>query len=114
MNCDILCMDGVGEGDIHTVCTHGNLKSHLRWTYGDRPYKMALISIIKRINSRLFLNGGNPPPGTVVDDSVTMPERYDFYHVSRSVHHSTVTPTAYTVVSNNVGLDTEKLQRLAY
>jgi len=37
------------------------LKSHFKWMYGDLPYKMALIIITKRINSRLLLNGGNPP-----------------------------------------------------
>ena len=27
----------------------------------------------------------NPPSGTVVDDVVTLPERYDFYVISQSV-----------------------------
>jgi aubergine-like protein len=80
---------------ISLLCAHKeHLKSHLKWMYGDQPYKMVLIIITKRINSRLFLNGGNQPPGTVADDYVTMPERYDFYLVSRSIHHSAVTPTA--------------------
>jgi aubergine-like protein len=73
----VLYRDGVGEGDIHTVLTHEveNLKSHLNWMYGDQPYKMAFIVVTKRINTRLFLEGRNPPAGTVADDCITMPER---------------------------------------
>ena len=73
----VIYRDGVGEGDINTVCTLevGNLNSHLKWMYGEQPVKMAFIIVTKRINTRLFLNGGNPPPGTVADDCVTMPER---------------------------------------
>jgi aubergine-like protein len=73
----VVYRDGVGEGDIHNVCTHEveTLNSELRRMYGDQPVKMAFIIVTKRINTRLFLNGGNPPPGTVADDCVTMPER---------------------------------------
>jgi aubergine-like protein len=73
----VIYRDGVGEGDIHTVCTHEveNLKSRLNAMYGGQPCKMAFIIVTKRINTRLFLNGGNPPPGTIADDCVTLPER---------------------------------------
>jgi aubergine-like protein len=112
----VIYRDGVGEGDVHTVCTHEveNLNSNLKRMYGDLPVKMTFIIVTKRINTRLFLNGNNPPPGTVADDCVTMPQRYDFFLVSQSVRQGTVTPTSYNVVSDNVGLDPDKLQRLSY
>ena len=74
----VIYRDGVGEGDIHTVCTHEveNLNSNLKRMYGDLPVKMTFIIVTKRINTRLFLNGNNPPPGTVADDCVTMPQRW--------------------------------------
>ena len=34
---------------------------------------------------RFFKGTTNPVSGTVVDDVVTLPERYDFYLVSQSV-----------------------------
>jgi aubergine-like protein len=40
--------------------------------------------------------------------------RYDFYLVSQSVRQGTVSPTSYNVISDNVGLDADKLQRLTY
>jgi aubergine-like protein len=73
----VIYRDGVGEGDIYTVCTHEveNMKSQLNLMYGGQTVKMAFIIVTKRINTRLFLNSGNPPPGTIADDCVTMPER---------------------------------------
>jgi len=40
--------------------------------------------------------------------------RYDFFLVSQSVNQGTVTPTSYNVISDNLGLDPDKLQRLTY
>ena len=41
--------------------------------------KFTYVIVSKRINTRFFRNGGkasNPPSGTIVDDVVTLPERY--------------------------------------
>jgi aubergine-like protein len=48
---------------------------NLEQMYGGRVYKMAFVIVTKRINTRLFCDGKNPPPGTVVDDVITLPER---------------------------------------
>ena len=45
--------------------------------------------VSKRISARFFQPVGasgkvqNPPSGTVVDDVVTLPERYDFFLISQ-------------------------------
>nr|CAD7430757.1 unnamed protein product [Timema monikensis] len=103
--------DGVGEGQIPYVYL---TEDQLDKIYGGTPVKMAFIIVTKRINTRIFLKGGNPPPGTVVDDCITIPDRYDFYLVSQSVRQGTVSPTSYNVISDNIGLDPDKLQRLTY
>ena len=59
-------------------------------------------------------NAVNPPSGTVVDDVVTLPERYDFFLVSQSVRQGTVNPTSYNVIKDNSGLKPGHLQRLTY
>ena len=56
----------------------------------------------------------NPPSGTVVDDVVTLPERYDFFLISQSVRQGTVNPTSYNVVLDESGLKPEHIQRLTY
>merc|ERR1711936_1094319 len=79
----IMYRDGVGDGQINYVI------------------------VSKRINTRFFRMNGpptNPPSGTVVDDVVTLPERYDFFLVSQSVRQGTVNPTSYNVIKDTSGL----------
>ncbi|KAH6931918.1 hypothetical protein HPB50_001470 [Hyalomma asiaticum] len=71
----------------------------------------------KRLSTRLLDVGGgyqNPPPGTVIDNNVTRPERYDFYLVSQSVRQGTVAPTHFNVIHDTTSLKPEHMQRLSY
>ena len=91
---------------------------------------------------RFFKGTTNPVSGTVVDDVVTLPERYDFYLVSQSVRQvsfifnqgnasncnevdlfehklfpniqGTVNPTSYNVIHDTSGLTADKIQKLSY
>ena len=75
----IIYRDGVGDGQIPYVCKHeiAMIKEKLTEVYGSEVWRMAFLIVSKRINTRIFAasNNGNPPPGTVVDDCVTLPER---------------------------------------
>jgi aubergine-like protein len=73
----VIYRDGVGEGDIPYVYEYevDLLKRELVKMYGGQPFRMAFIIVTKRINTRLFLNDNNPPPGSVVDHCITKPER---------------------------------------
>ncbi|KAF9809749.1 hypothetical protein SFRURICE_000230 [Spodoptera frugiperda] len=89
--------DGVGDGQI--------------------PYVYSHESAPKRINTRIFLNRGqgeNPRPGTVIDDVITLPERYDFYLVSQNVRNGTISPTSYNIIENTTGMHPDRLQWLTY
>ncbi|XP_015598612.1 piwi-like protein Siwi isoform X2 [Cephus cinctus] len=114
----ILYRDGVSDGEIPYVYSHEGrmIREKLAVLYGDpKLVKMAIIIVTKRVNTRLFANGNvNPPPGTVVDDGITDPARYDFFIVSQFVRQGAVAPTSYNVISDNVGLDADKLQRFTY
>ncbi|XP_052851566.1 protein aubergine [Drosophila gunungcola] len=112
--------DGVGDGQLYQVV---NTEVKFLRAKLDEIYKsagkvegcrMSFIVVSKRINSRYFVNKRNPLPGTVVDDVITLPERYDFFLVSQSVRQGTVSPTSYNVISDNMGLSADKLQILAY
>jgi len=80
--------------------------------------KLAYIIVSKRISSRFFdVHGGapaNPAPGFVVDHTVTLHERFDFFLVSQSVTQGTVSPTSFNVVEDDTGLSPNVHQRLAY
>ncbi|XP_059490462.1 piwi-like protein Siwi [Neocloeon triangulifer] len=113
----IFYRDGVGEGQIEYVLKDevGIIKATLESIYGGPSYKLAFVIVSKRLNTKIFTNSRqNPPPGTVVDDAITLPERYDFYLVSQSVRQGTVSPTSYNVIFDNSGLDPDKMQRFTY
>ena len=83
--------------------------------------KFSFIIVSKRINSCFFMPGSkanepfvNPPSGTVIDDVVTLPERYDFFLVSQSVRQGTVNPTSYNVIHDSSGLKPAQMQMLTY
>ncbi|CAG0893792.1 unnamed protein product [Darwinula stevensoni] len=56
----------------------------------------------------------NPPPGSVLDHSVTRYDWYDFFLVSQHVRQGTVSPTHYIVLHDESGFDADKMQRLTY
>ncbi|KAK2583778.1 hypothetical protein KPH14_009684 [Odynerus spinipes] len=113
----LIYRDGVGEGQIPFVYNHevGEIRAKLTQMYGTGAQpKLAFVIVTKRVNTRIFYKGNNPPCGTVVDDVITNPVKYDFFIVSQHVRQGTVTPTSYSVISDNIGLDADKLQRLTY
>uniref|UniRef100_A0A0K8TM02 Piwib n=1 Tax=Tabanus bromius TaxID=304241 RepID=A0A0K8TM02_TABBR len=112
--------DGVGDGQIQHVLEHevNILKNKLKAIYKSENVeagpRFAFVIVSKKINTRLFSRGRNPNAGTVVDDVVTLPERYDFYLVSQTVRQGTVSPTSYNVIYDTMGLDPDKMQILTY
>ena len=99
------CRDGVGDGQIPYVLEH-EVKSIrdtlLRAGLEEKDLKFTFIVVSKKINTKILKKEGtsqsNPPSGTIVDDVVTLPERYDFFLVSQSVNQGTVNPTSYNVI----------------
>ncbi|ODM98914.1 Piwi-like protein 1 [Orchesella cincta] len=77
--------DGVGEGQLRDVYEQElvGIKASIALRYNQKNTalpKLTYIVVNKRINTRFFAKGRgdpymNPPPGTVVDDTVTRPER---------------------------------------
>merc|ERR1712025_1034475 len=116
----IMYRDGVGDGQIPYIVDHeiaAIKKSFMQAYKTEDKLKFTYIIVSKRINTRLFkMNGqpSNPPSGTVVDDVVTLPERYDFFLVSQSVRQGTVNPTSYNVIEDKSGLKPEHIQKLTY
>lgn len=113
----IIYRDGVGEGQIEQLLSVevNPLQAALMKITPELKFTYVIVS--KRINTRFFMDTNppeNPKSGTVVDDVVTLPERYDFFLVSQSVRQGTVNPTSYNVVSDNSTLKPEHLQQLTY
>jgi len=79
----IFYRDGVGQGDL--ACVHGTeltqLEAIIDGLYENTPKHkkvgFTFIVVTKKGNARIMLEAGNgnPPPGTVVDSVITIPER---------------------------------------
>jgi len=117
----VIYRDGVGDGQLDAVLEHETpqLLDCFKDIGADYNPKVSIVVVKKRINSRFFASGGgneliNPPPGTVVDNTVTRPDWYDFFLVSQSVNQGTVTPTHYHVIKDTNELGPDKMQRLTY
>ncbi|CAH1646647.1 unnamed protein product [Spodoptera littoralis] len=115
----LIYRDGVGDGQIPYVYTHEveQIKKKLAEIYGGSSYKLIFIVVSKRINTRIFLDRGlgeNPRPGTVVDDVITLPERYDFYLVSQNVRNGTISPTSYNILTDTIKWRPSIVQRMTY
>jgi aubergine-like protein len=116
--------DGVGDGQLKHVY-ETELKAilkALKVTYEteDQPSpKFTFVVVTKKINTRLLLDLGNgkydnPPPGTVADDVITMPERYDFFLIACTARQGTVSPCSYNVLFDSSGLKPDQIQLLTY
>jgi len=114
----IMYRDGVGDGQISYVLDHevAAIEQCFKMQRLE-GVKFTYVIVSKRINTKFFaMNGkpGNVNSGTIVDDVVTQPERYDFFLVSQSVTQGTVNPTSYNIVKDTSGLKPEHMQRLTY
>ncbi|XP_069157940.1 piwi-like protein Siwi [Procambarus clarkii] len=117
----VVYRDGVGDGQLHYVKGAEIAAIKACFKANNFSPRFSFVVVTKRINTRLFAQGStngspiNPPPGTVCDDVITLPERYDFYLVSQRVLQGTVTPTSYNIIDDvNSNLDADRHQRLAY
>ena len=119
----IVYRDGVGDGQIALVkeqevtMIQAALKDVAEKANGGKLIKLTYVIVSKRINSRFFKTGRdytNPPSGSVFDDVVTLPERYDFYLISQSVRQGTVNPTGYNIIEDNSNWPPKVVQALTY
>lgn len=116
----VLFRDGVGDGQLKyssewEIPQLVSCFSTVNPTYNP---KLTVVIVQKRINCRIFhqLNSGyeNPPPGTVVDHTVTRRDWYDFFLVSQFSRQGTVTPTHYVVIHDGCQMKVDHVQRLTY
>lgn len=112
----IIYRDGLGDNQQPTTKKQEAklIRDHLATHYEGNTLMFAYI-VVKRYNkTRIFDGVQNPPPGTVVDDVITLPQCYDFYLVSQYVEQGVVSPTYYSVLYDTLGLNPDKIQRLTY
>lgn len=117
----IIFRDGVGDGQLKICAEYEvpQLQRCLSSVSPDYSPQIAFIVTQKRINTKIYSvvganNYDNVPPGTVLDNTVTRRNWYDFFLVSQNVRQGTASPTHYVVVHNSTRLDPDKMQHLTY
>lgn len=116
----IIYRDGVGDGQLDVVSRYEVKQFEMSFKVIDPSYKpkLSVVIVQKRINTRLFSKVRsrleNPPPGTILDNTITRRNWYDFFLVSQNVRQGTVSPTHYIVISDGANMKTDHMQRLTY
>lgn len=109
--------DGVSEGQLSHVADHE--VAQLRSCFAsDYCPQVAVIVVQKRISTKIFAHQrgepSNPPPGAILDHSITSINHFDFFLISQHVGQGTVTPTHYIVVFDETHMKPDHIQRLSY
>ncbi|XP_067935412.1 piwi-like protein Ago3 isoform X2 [Watersipora subatra] len=118
----IVFRDGVGDSMLEIVAEHEVKQLSTCFStfeqYRQQLPGLTVIVVQKRINSRLYaVNRGvkeNPPPGTIVDHTMTKANWFDYYLVSQHVTQGTVMPAHYVVIHDTSQLKPDNLQQLSY
>ncbi|XP_063613916.1 piwi-like protein Ago3 [Penaeus indicus] len=115
----IIYRDGVSEGQMRVVEEHELPQLATIFQHFDSyEPNFSFVVVQKKISTRIFasLNSelDNPPPGSIIDHSITHRYWYDFFLVSQHVRQSTVAPTHYVVLRDGGNLKVDNMQRLAY
>lgn len=117
-SCIFLYRGGVSDGELAYVrdIELAQLNNALATRYRDAPPKLAYIVVTKRVNTRFWQRSGNgnnvsnPEPGTVIDSTVTLRERYEFFLLSQKTGQGTASPTNYNILYDTTELTPIKIQ----
>ncbi|KAL2092219.1 hypothetical protein ACEWY4_012017 [Coilia grayii] len=115
----VIYRDGVSEGQLKTV-EHFEIPQILKCfeTYQNYEPKLVFIVVQKRVSTTLYSFSGErvlpPPPGTVLDHTVTSRDWMDFYLMAHSIRQGCGLPTHYISLYNTANLTADHLQRLTF
>nr|SIP62986.1 Piwi Like RNA-Mediated Gene Silencing 2 [Protopterus annectens] len=111
--------DGVSDGQLTTVAEYEvpQLQKCFETFVNYHP-RMVVMVVQKRVSTNLYLAEGGrletPPPGTILDHTVTKRNWIDFYLLAHHVRQGCGIPTHYICVLNTANLSPDHLQRLTY
>jgi aubergine-like protein len=114
----IFFRDGVGEGQLATVQSNEGKQIEEALKDMECESKVCYVVVSKRIMQRFFTEKGgkleNPSSGTVVFDTLTKSNRYDFFLIPQGSRQGTVTPTHYNVLFDYTGMTNGMLMEIAF
>lgn len=128
----VIFRDGVSEGQLAIVCEreiHQRLYPKLELMYGggakqNKLPEVACFVVQKRLNIRFMLEQAlttpkgqpdyNPPPGTVVDHTVSHRMNFDFHLAPHKAIKGTSKVVHYDVIHDTLGMSQDEAQAMAH
>ncbi|XP_005733624.1 piwi-like protein 2 [Pundamilia nyererei] len=115
----VVYRDGVSDGQLKMVEQY-EIPQLIKCfeTFPSYEPKLVFIVVQKRINTTLYSwaanSFGTPPPGTVVDHTLTQKDWVDFYLMAHHIRQGCGLPTHYISLYNTANLTPDHLQRLTF
>ncbi|KAG7489427.1 piwi 2 [Solea senegalensis] len=115
----VVYRDGVSDGQLKVVEQHEipQLIKCFEIFPGYEP-KLVFIVVQKRISTTLYSwcanNFETPPPGTILDHTITHKDWVDFYLMAHHIRQGCGFPTHYILLYNTANLTPDHLQRLTF
>ncbi|CAF2228788.1 unnamed protein product [Rotaria magnacalcarata] len=116
----VIYRDGVGDGQLQAVYEHELPQIEETFNKVQEGYapKWAMIIVKKRGCSRFFAKNShqlyNPPPGTIIDHTITHQNWFDFYLISQCARQGTAAPTHFNVIWDRTTFKVDHIQRLTF
>ncbi|XP_010226884.1 PREDICTED: LOW QUALITY PROTEIN: piwi-like protein 2, partial [Tinamus guttatus] len=115
----VIYRDGVSDTQLDTVVKYEipQLQKCFE-TFADYRPSMVVMVVQKQISTNFYMSAAenlvSPPPGTVMDHTVTSSEWEDFFLLAHCSRQGCSVPTRYVCVLNTASLSSEHLQRLTF
>uniref|UniRef100_A0A8C4HI83 Piwi-like protein 2 n=1 Tax=Dicentrarchus labrax TaxID=13489 RepID=A0A8C4HI83_DICLA len=115
----VVYRDGVSDGQLMMVEQY-EIPQLIKCfeTFPSYEPKLVFIVVQKRISTTLYScnanNFGTPPPGTVLDHTLTQRDWVDFYLMAHHIRQGCGLPTHYVSLYNTANLTPDHLQRLTF
>lgn len=115
----VVYRDGVSDGQLKMVETY-EIPQLIKCfeTFPQYEPKLTFIVVQKRINTTLYTYSANafgtPPPGTVLDHTLTQKNWVDFFLMAHHINQGCGLPTHYVSLYNTANLTPDHLQRLTF
>ncbi|KAE8291709.1 Piwi-like protein 2 [Larimichthys crocea] len=115
----VVYRDGVSDGQLSMVEQY-EIPQLIKCFEKFPKYEPKLVFIVvqKHINTTLYScnanNFGTPPPGTVLDHTLTHKDWVDFFLMAHHINQGCGLPTHYICLYNTANLTPDHLQRLTF
>ncbi|KAM9215701.1 piwi-like protein 2 [Leptosomus discolor] len=115
----VLYRDGVSDSQLDTVLKYEipQMQKCFR-TFENYQPSVVVVVVQKQISTNFYTLGEeqfvSPPPGTVIDHTVTSSDWQDFFLLAHRSRQGCSVPTRYVCLLNTANLSCEHLQRLTF